>query len=322
MLQTWQAVVLGLIEGITEYLPVSSTGHLIIGASAMGLHDDPQRSSAVKTFEIAIQAGAIAAVAGLYFPRFVQMLKGLLGADPRGASLAAKVLLAFIPAAAVGLLIHDAVDAYLMNVPAVIVAFIVGGVFMIIVDRTVVAPRRFAGPSGGGKEIDDLSPGDALKIGLLQCVALWPGTSRSMMTITGGAICGLRPAAAAEFSFLLGMPTLLAATGYALFKNFRHAAKSGTPNMFEQLGYAPVLVGALVAAASAAAAVYWLVKFLNRHGLAPFGYYRLVAGCVLFLLMLAGVARAPVHTDKPVPTGPTVRGDAPAVVTSARGARG
>jgi undecaprenyl-diphosphatase len=178
-----------------------------------------------------------------------------------------------------------------MNIPAVIIAFVLGGLFMIFIDRVYVTPRRFAGPSGGGKEITELTPGEALKIGLLQCVAMWPGTSRSMMTISGGAMSGLRPAAAAEFSFLLGMPTLLAATGYALYKNLKHAKATGEPDMFQMLGYTPVLLGALVAAVSAAAAVYWLVGFLNKHGLTPFGYYRLIAGVVLFVLMLMGVAK-------------------------------
>lgn len=291
MLESWQAVVLGLVEGITEYLPVSSTGHLIVAASAMGLHDDAQKAAAVKTFEIAIQGGAIVAVLGLYFPKFVRMLKGLLGQDPEGFALLVNITIAFMPAAVVGLLIHDYIDKYLMNIPAVIIAFLLGGLFMIFIDRVYVTPRRFAGPSGGGKEITELTPGEALKIGLLQCVAMWPGTSRSMMTISGGAMSGLRPAAAAEFSFLLGMPTLLAATGYALYKNLKHAKATGEPDMFHMLGYTPVLLGALVAAVSAAAAVYWLVGFLNKHGLTPFGYYRLVAGVVLFVLMLMGVAK-------------------------------
>jgi len=203
----------------------------------------------------------------------------------------------------VGLLIHEKIDKYLFNIPAVIVAFIIGGVFMIIIDRKLITPRRFSGPSGGGKEITELTPGEALKIGLLQCVALWPGTSRSMMTISGGAMSGLRPAAAAEFSFLLGMPTLLAATGYAVFKNLK-AAKAerllaeqehrlphfGT--FLHDLGTTNVLLGALVAAVSAAVAVHWLVGFLNRRGLAPFGYYRLIAAVVLFVLMLMGIAKA------------------------------
>lgn len=303
MLESWQAVVLGLVEGVTEYLPISSTGHLIVAASAMGLHDDAHRAAAAKTFEIAIQGGAIAAVVGLYFPRFVQMLKGLLGQDSAGFALLVNIAIAFLPAAALGYLLHDAIERYLFNLPAVIIAFLIGGVFMIVIDRRYISPGRFGGPSGGGKEITELTPGEALKIGLLQCVALWPGTSRSMMTITGGAISGLRPAAAAEFSFLLGVPTLLAATGYAVLKNLKAARaerllaeeqhrlpKFGT--FIHDLGTTNVALGALVAAVSAAVAVHWLVGFLNRRGLAPFGYYRLIAAVVLFVLMLMGIAKA------------------------------
>lgn len=303
MLETWQAVVLGLVEGITEYLPVSSTGHLIVAASLMGLHDTPARAQAAHTFEIAVQGGAIAAVLGLYFPRFVQMLKGLLGKDDAGFALLVNIAVAFVPAAVVGLLLKDAIDRYLFNIPAVVVAFVLGGVGMIWVDRRFITPRRFAGPSGSGKDVTDLTPGDALKIGLLQVLSLWPGTSRSMTTITGGAVCGLRPAAAAEFSFLLGMPTLLAATGYAVFKNLKAAKAERALAEFEHraprfgtfihdLGATNVLLGALVAAVGAAVAVHWLVGFLNRRGLSPFGYYRLIAAVVLFLLMLSGLATA------------------------------
>jgi undecaprenyl-diphosphatase len=306
MLETWQAVVLGLVEGITEYLPISSTGHLIVAASLMGLHNDDARAQAVHTFEIAIQGGAIAAVVGLYFPRFVQMLKGLLGKDDAGFALFVNICIAFVPAAVVGLLLKDAIDKYLFNIPAVIIAFILGGVFMIVIDRRLITPKRFAGPSGGGKEVTDLTPGDAVKIGLLQVLSLWPGTSRSMTTITGGAMCGLRPAAAAEFSFLLGMPTLLAATGYSMLKNIKaakaeqllaeaehRAPKFGT--FIHDLGATNVVIGALVAAVSAAVAVHWLVGFLNRRGLAPFGYYRLIAAVVLFVLMVLGIATPGKH---------------------------
>lgn len=287
-MEIWQAVVLGLVEGITEYLPVSSTGHLIIASELMGLKT-PEAKSAINAFEIVIQGGAILAVLGLYFPRFLQMLRGVLGKDGAGFALLVNIAIAFVPAAALGLLLHDHIERYLFSAWAVIVALAVGGVYMIILDRAKLVPARFAGPGGGGKEVTDMTPRDALTIGLLQCVSLWPGTSRSMMTITGGVLCGLRPAAAAEFSFLLGMPTLLAATGYALVKNLRNAEKLGTPTLFEQLGWTPVIVGMLVAAASAAIAVKWLVGFLNRHGLTPFGIYRIIAAIVLATLVLSGL---------------------------------
>lgn len=288
MLQWWQAIVLGLVEGITEYLPVSSTGHLIVTSSLMGLHKTPELKEAVNTFEIAIQGGAILAVLGLYFPRFLTMLKGLLGRDNAGFMLLVNLVIAFIPAALLGLLLNSFIKKHLFNLPMVIIALLVGGVVMIVVDRWYVIPRRYAGSSGGGSELTDLTPGSALKIGLLQCFALWPGTSRSMMTITGGVLTGLKPAAAAEFSFLLGMPTLLAATLYALYKNYKLTQSQGTPSMIELLGWTPVILGAAVAAIAAAVAVKWLVGFLNRHGLTPFGIYRILFGLVLLALLLSG----------------------------------
>ncbi len=287
-MEIWQAVVLGLVEGITEYLPVSSTGHLIIASELMGLKT-PEAKSAVNAFEIVVQGGAILAVLGLYFPRFVSMLRGLLGKDNAGFALLVNLMIAFTPAVIVGVLAKPWIDKYLFNAWAVIIAFAIGGVYMIIVDLRWLRPARFAGPSGGGKELADLTPRDALSIGLLQCVAMWPGTSRSMMTITGGVLCGLRPAAAAEFSFLLGMPTLLAATAKALYDNLQEAKASGGPNFIEQLGVTPVVVGMIVAAVSAALAVKWLVRFLNRQGLTPFGIYRLVAAGVLLMLVLSGL---------------------------------
>lgn len=291
-MQLWQAIVLGLVEGITEYLPVSSTGHLIIAGDLMGLGKGPGEKAALDAFNIVIQGGAILAVLGLYFPRFVQMLRGLLGRDPAGLRLFINVVIAFIPAAVVGLLAKKWIEAHLFSMGPVVAALIVGGVFMISIDalfirRQRVAAAIHAGP--GGADVDALTPRRALIIGLLQILAMWPGTSRSMMTISGGVMVGLRPAAAAEFSFLLGMPTLLAATGYSLFKNLRESAKAGTPNLFDVFGYTPAIVGIVVAAASAALAVGWLVGFLNRHGLTPFGIYRIALGITLLALALGGI---------------------------------
>jgi undecaprenyl-diphosphatase len=143
--------------------------------------------------------------------------------------------------------------------------------------------------TSAGKSVEDMTWMDALKIGFLQVLAMWPGTSRSMMTITGGYFAGLRPAAAAEFSFLLGMPTLLAATGLALVKDLLKAHKEHTPTMFDVLGVAPIVVGIVVAAVCAAVAVKWLVGFLNRHGLTAFGVYRICFGVALIALVMAGL---------------------------------
>jgi undecaprenyl-diphosphatase len=289
-LELWQAAVLGLVEGITEYLPVSSTGHLIVAGELMGLKDVQSRS-AVNAFEIVIQGGAILAVLGLYWSRFVQMLRGVLGRDNAGFALLVNLGVAFVPAAALGFVLHDWIEARFFNTTTVALALAIGGVYMIIVDRSRVVPARFAGPGAPGKGVTDMTPRDALIVGALQCFSLIPGTSRSMMTITGGVLAGLRPTAAAEFSFLLGMPTLLAATAYALIKNLRTSAQAGTPNLFEQLGWAPVTVGIVVAAVSAAVAVHWLVGFLNRRGLTPFGVYRIAAAIVLLALGASGFVR-------------------------------
>lgn len=284
----WQAVILGLVEGITEYLPVSSTGHLIITSSLLGLKD-PASKSAIDSYEIVIQGGAILAVLGLYFPRFVQMFKGLLGKDPAGLRLLINVGIAFVPAAVAGLLLKKTINAFLFSPGPVVFAFIVGGVYMIVVEQW--RRGRFSRPRFSSREhgIEDMTPVQALIIGCLQVVSLWPGTSRSMMTITGGYLTGLRPAAAAEFSFLLGMPTLLAATGYTLYKDIKESSAAGTKNFYQELGAQPVLIGIVVSAVAAGLAVRWLVKFLNTHGLTGFGVYRIVVGIALAGLIVGGI---------------------------------
>jgi undecaprenyl-diphosphatase len=286
-LELWQAVVLGLVEGITEYLPISSTGHLVLAGAAMKLDIESQ---AVKDFSIVIQGGAILAVVGLYWPSVVRMLKGLFGRDPDGLRLFLNLVVAFIPSAVVGLLANKWIDAHLMGVGPVMASVLAGGVFMIGVDLwsqgRLGKQRRWRAE---GPTIYQVTLKQALMIGLLQCFALWPGTSRSMMTITGGLFAGLRPAEAARFSFLLGLPTLTAATLYKLYKNLSHAKEAGEPNLFQELGLTACVVGIAVAAVSAAAAVKWLVSFLTRHGLAPFGWYRIALFVVLLGLSLGGV---------------------------------
>lgn len=284
------AVILGLVEGITEYLPVSSTGHLIITSALLGLKD-PASKDAIDAFEIVIQGGAILAVVGLYWPRFVQMLRGLTGADPAGFRLLTNVLVAFVPAAGIAFFTHKWITAHLFLPVPVVAALIIGGVYMIVVEYARSGRIARVRSSMAGKEIDDLNITDALKIGLLQIIALWPGTSRSMMTITGGYLVGLRPKAAAEFSFLLGVPTLLTACAYAIYKDLKDARAHHTQTFYETLGTGPVLVGVLVAALAAAVAVKWLVGFLGRHGLAPFGVYRIILGVMLTGLILGQIVR-------------------------------
>jgi undecaprenyl-diphosphatase len=280
-MQVWHAVILGLVEGITEYLPVSSTGHLILTSAALGLGEGPGKE-AVDAFQVVIQAGAILAVVGLYWPRFLRMLGGLAGRDAGGLRLLMNLVIAFLPAAAAGFLLHDWITSRLFYSAPVAGALVVGGVYMLAVDRW-----RKSRPAPG-KTIDEMTPRDALTVGALQILALWPGTSRSMMTITGGYFAGLSPVAAAEFSFLLGVPTLTAAAGYALVKDLAKATPENPP-FYEVLGVGATAVGLVVATVSAAVAVKFLVAVLQRKGLAPFAWYRIVVGVCFMALAYAGL---------------------------------
>ncbi len=289
------AVVLGVVEGVTEFLPISSTGHLIIANDLLGLNSERplvgadgqplwhKRPSAehpagvpltlklaADTYAVVIQVGAIAAVLGLYRKQFVDMLLGLLGRSGAGFRLLRNVLLAFLPVATFGFFAHGFIDRHLFSVPAVIVALVAGALLMFWAERW---RRRNAGIGFSKGDPSNLSPGKALGIGLFQCLALWPGTSRSMVTIVGGYLAGLSPVKAAEFSFLVGLPTL---AGAAVYK----AAKSG-PAMIEVFGWSNVLLGGAVAAVSAAVAVRFLVSFLARRGLELFAWYRLVLAAAL-----------------------------------------
>ncbi len=257
-----EAIILGLVEGLTEYLPISSTGHLILAEALLGM----SRGGALDAFTIVIQGGAIAAVAGLYWPRIVAMLKGLIGHDKAGLRLLINLLVAFAPAAAMALLLHETIEAHLFRPAPVLAALALGGVVMIAL------PTK----GRGTMDVDDLGWRAALLIGLIQCLALWPGTSRSMVTIVGGALVGLRPRAAAQFSFLLGLPTLGAACAYKIWEQ---------PDMVAELGWAPIAAGFLVATVSALLAVKWMVGYLGRHGLALFGWYRLGLCAVMAVLV-------------------------------------
>jgi len=279
MLTWWQAVVLGLVEGITEYLPVSSTGHLILTSSLLHL-ERPDTKDALDAYLVVIQGGAILAVLGLYRERVAQMVRGLLGRDGNGLRLAGNIALAFVPAAAAGAVFSKAIKARLFSDLPVLAALAAGGLWMIWLGRRGLRGRE---------DVTALPWQTALGIGLFQTLALWPGTSRSMVTIGGGMLLGLSAVTAAEFSFLLGLPTLGAACLHDLAGNLRHAAQGGGPSMVQQLGVAPIVLGVVVATISAALAVRWLVSFLTRHGLAPFGWYRLALAATFAGLILAGV---------------------------------
>ncbi|MCH8509657.1 MAG: undecaprenyl-diphosphate phosphatase [Phycisphaerales bacterium] len=314
-----QALILGIVEGITEYLPVSSTGHLILASSLMGLDRTPEQKAALDTFNIVIQGGAILAVLGLYFPRVVQMCKGLLGKDRDGLALAIRIFVAFLPAAFLGVLLKEHIERLLFNAPTVLTALALGGVFMIVLDRAKI--RKFRQMDGDeaerfGPDLPQIRMSQAVLIGFLQCVAMIPGTSRSMMTIAGGVLVGLHPRRAAEFSFLLGLPTLGGACVYSLYKDISNDG----PNMFEIIGWAPIAVGMISTTICAALAVRWLVNFLNKHGLAPFGYYRLALAAVLGTLIYTGVVVLHAPDDiNPMPGVVQIDADGPAAVETDEG---
>ena len=278
-----QAILLGLVEGITEYLPVSSTGHLIITAWLLGLQDDPAKKAAVDSFNIIIQGGAILAVVGLYRARVAAMVKGLTGGDRAGLLLFLKLVVAFLPAAVLGVLLDDWIEERLFRPVPVLMALGGGGVLLLVLSpwiRTLVDREK--------DEKDDfsmLSFNHALAIGFMQALAMWPGTSRSMVTILGGILFGLSPRRAAEFSFLLGLPTLGGACVYKLFKSARH----DPAGYIETLGGPlPVTVGIVVAAVSAAFAVKWLVGYLSRGGFAAFGWWRVAVAVLLGAAIFSG----------------------------------
>ena len=294
------AIILGIVEGITEYLPVSSTGHLILTNAFLNLDDNtPVRDTegewilvqedlenprpytvgeAAYAYVIVIQAGAIAAVIMLYWQTILQILFGCIGKNPQGRKLAINLICAFIPAAIVGLMLDDWIEAKLgNNIRAVAGALIVGAVVMLIVEKWRRHRQKGAIDPEDGPGIHDLSIRQSVMIGFFQCLAMWPGTSRSMATIVGGYLAGLSPKNAAEFSFLLGLITLSAASGYKMLTD--------GSQMIRALEIGPVIVGCLVAFISAALAVKWLVAYLSRHGLALFAWYRIVlAIAVLFVL--------------------------------------
>lgn len=284
-----QAFILGLVEGITEYLPISSTGHLILAAALLGL-DEPAIKPSVDAFNIIIQGGAILAVLGLYRARVWQMVRGVFGRDPLGRRLAVNIIIAFLPAALLGVMLDDYIERHLFFPAPVVGALAVGGLIMICLSRW--QRSFFHDPAEGEQrparqyvDIEHLTWRRALIIGLLQCFAMWPGTSRSMMTIVGGMLVGLRPKHAAEFSFLLGLPTLGGACVYRMAKNLSGEG----PNFIEVLGPLPIVVGIATATVSAALAIKWLVGFLSRHGVSTFGWYRIVLAGVMAVMIARGV---------------------------------
>ncbi len=282
-----QAAILGVVEGLTEYLPVSSTGHLLLAERILSIGDDPAASveqkaltkEATDAYTICIQIGAIIAVLGLYFRRVKQMLLGLAGKDAAGRQLLISVIAGFLPAAVIGLLFNKLIKSYLFGTWPVIVAWFVGGVAILVVSRW--NRSRGGRSASSGRTILELTWQMALIIGFIQCIAMWPGVSRSLVTIVGGLLVGLSLSAAVEFSFLLGLITLSAATGYDALKHGQVMLQT-----FDALSLA---VGVVFAFIAALLSVKWMVGYLNRHGLAIFGYYRIALSLVAGTLLLTGV---------------------------------
>jgi undecaprenyl-diphosphatase len=260
----FQALILGLVEGLTEYLPVSSTGHLLLAQRLMGIPS----SEAADAFAISIQAGAIVAVLGLYRARVAQMLAGLAGRSPVGRRLAVNLIAAFIPAAVLGLLLERPIKKYLFGgdqwgMWPIVAAWLVGGIAILVVSRW----RRSEGASPTrGLSLDDLTIRMAIIVGAAQCIAMWPGVSRSLITIVGGVLVGLSLPAAVELSFLLGVITLGAATAKDVLK---HGSE-----MLATFGWPALAAGFFAAWLSAVLAVKWMVGYLQKHGMEIFGWYR------------------------------------------------
>ncbi len=263
------AILLGIVEGLTEYLPVSSTGHLVLAGHWLGLGDDDPATS---SFEIVVQLGAILAVVAHYRTLLGARLRGLASGDAASRRLLVALALAFAPTAAAGLLLRKTIKAHLFGPLPVAVALVVGGVAMIVVER-VRARRGVQGEEG----LDRVTPGRALIVGLGQCLSMWPGASRSMCTIVAGQLSGLSTGTAAEFSFLLALPTLGAATLYEAYK--------ARDVLVPHVGAASLAAGMIVSFLVAWAVIAAFLRYLRARGLEPFGWYRVALGLVVLWVL-------------------------------------
>lgn len=266
------AIVLGVVEGLTEYLPISSTGHLTVVSRLLGIGTTDADRAAADSYTIAIQLGAILAVVMLYRARIASMLRGLAGRDPAGRSVALALVASMVPAGVLGLVAGDTIKQELFGVGPVAFAWLVGAAAIF-----AMGPRW----RGGVRLIEDLTVRDGLLIGFAQALALWPGVSRSLVTILAALALGLAVGAAVEYSFLLGLGTLGGATLYEL------STEGGS--IVDTFGWVAPVVGLVAAFVSAILAVRWLVAYLEHHSLAIFGWYRLGAAGLAGLLLLTGV---------------------------------
>lgn len=259
------ATLLGLIEGLTEFLPVSSTGHLLLSTHFLGFQ------SAGKTFEVVIQLGAVLALLTVYFARLWQVFS-TAHRDPAAFRFVVSVLLAFLPAVVVGVLAHDFIKTVLFETPRLIaVMLILGGVVLLFIDRIAPEPVHH--------DAMTLPFGKALTIGFVQCLAMVPGVSRSGATIVGALLLGVEKRAAAEFSFFLSMPTMAAAVGYDLLKN---------RDVLDFSALSQIGVGFLAAFVTGVIVVKWLLDYISQHGYALFGWWRIIVGTAALVALSMG----------------------------------
>lgn len=254
----FQAIIIAIVEGLTEFLPISSTGHMIIAAELLGI----EPTEFTKAFIINIQFGAILSVLVLYWKRFLQ-----------STDFYFKLFVAFLPAAVFGFLLNDWLDEALESVLTVAISFLVGGIVLIFIDK-------YLNP----KTETEVTYPKALKIGLFQCIALIPGVSRSAASILGGMAQGLTRKQAAEFSFFLAVPTLAGAGVYKAYKAWKQV-----PELFEGENLKILLIGNVVAFIVAMLAIKFFIAYLTKHGFKVFGWYRIVVGATLIILLAMGV---------------------------------
>ncbi|RHW17530.1 undecaprenyl-diphosphate phosphatase [Sphingomonas gilva] len=257
-------ILLGIVEGVTEFLPVSSTGHLILAGELLGFGGE-----ASGTFEIVIQLGAILSVIVLYWRRFWDVFVGMTARDPGAWAFARNIALGFLPSMVVGFFVYNLVKAMLESPMTVAVALVVGGIAILVIERLVKEPEIHA--------VRAMSWKVALGIGVIQCLSMIPGVSRSGATIMGALGLGVERKTAAEFSFFLAIPTMLAASAYDLYKN---AGEFGNDE------WTSIAIGFVVSFVVALVVIKWFVDIVSRHGFAPFAWYRIVVGAVAIVWLL------------------------------------
>lgn len=268
-----KAAIMGVVEGLTEFLPVSSTGHLILTQSLLGLPD----SEVMKAFEVAIQPGAILAILIVYW-QLIRRTLGTLTTNANSRRLVTNIIIGFLPAAVIGFAIHKAITKYLFNGPVVAGAFIVGALIILWVESRKGRTVRI-------NHIDELTTLDALKVGFCQCLGMIPGTSRSGATIIGGLLVGLSRPVATEFSFFLAIPTLIGASVLEVFK-VRHELAANAHEVLPMFA-----VGFIVSFLAAWVCVRWLLRYVSTHTFIPFAWYRIAFGLIVLATWMTGMVK-------------------------------